>query len=652
MKEVAQGRPARGGQGRRRLIALVLVLGGWFLASAARLFYLQVERHEHYLELAERQQQKVVELNPPRGAIYTRDGRELAISGPADSVYAVPAKVADPHATARALARALDLPAGELANRLIAAKASGRGWFSWVKRQVTPQEAAAVAALELPGIALREEAKRFYPQGSLAAQVVGFVGTDAHGLAGLEQTFDEVVSGKGARRVVLRDAGGRVAVDPDLGWRDAESGRDLYLTIDSTLQHLAERELAKSAESFGARTGSAVLLDPWTGAVLAMASYPTFDPNRFNEAPEGARQASAAERKERFKNRVIEDAFEPGSSFKMVTMAAALGADLVDSTDVFDCGMGQVVVYGKLIRDHKKFGLLTLRDVMAKSSNVGAIKVGLKVGDRRLHQQIVDLGFGRKTGVELPGESSGILAPLDKWQPISKAYISFGQGIAVTSIQLATAFAAVANGGKLLQPYLVEAVGRGAEVEVLHDGPVVVRQAMSASTARQVERLLEAVTLEGGTGTRAAVPGYFVAGKTGTAQMAEKGRYSLTDHMAVFAGFAPGREPLVVGAVMVERPRGDFHGGSVAAPVFGGIMGQALLYLGRRPERDAPEHWPSERAPDDNPVRLASTAAGEVAPELEPLEDEPPFDAGSAVAAPGEAEPAAEAEAQAEGRVE
>lgn len=616
-------RPSRSQQGRRRLIVLLSVLGTWFLASAARLVYLQVERHEHYVDLAERQQQRVVELAPPRGAIYTRDGRELARSGPADSVYAVPARVPDPQATARALARVLDVDAGELAGKLAAAKATGRGWFLWVKRQVTPEQAAAVAKLELPGVALREEAKRFYPQGELAAHVVGFVGTDGHGLAGLEQTFDRQISGKMARRVVLRDAGGRVAVDPDLGWSEAESGRDLYLTIDSTLQHLAERELAQKAEAFGARTGSAVLLDPWTGAVLAMASFPTFDPNRFGEAPRGASRTAAVDRKERWKNRVIEDAFEPGSSFKMVTVAAALGTDLVDSTDVFDCGMGQITVYGKLIRDHKPFGLLTLRDVMAKSSNVGAIKVGLKVGDDRLYRQIADLGFGRKTGIELPGESAGILAPREKWQPISKAYISFGQGIAVTSIQLATSFAAVANGGKLLQPYLVEAVGGRGEVEVLHDGPTVVRQAMSASTARQVERLLEAVTMEGGTGTKAAVPGYHVAGKTGTAQMAEKGRYSLTDHMAVFAGFAPGREPLVVGAVMVERPRGDFHGGSVAAPVFGGIMGQALLYLGRRPERDALERWPGERDPADNPVRLASL---DPAPAAE-IEDEPPFDA-------------------------
>lgn len=599
----------------------------WFGASATRLGYLQLERHEHYFELAEQQQQRVVELNPPRGTIFSRDGRELAVSGPADSVYAVPREIKDPRTTAIALAGVLGIPAKE-----IAAKLDGKGWFVWLKRQITPEEAERVRGLKLVGIALKEESKRFYPQGELAAQVVGFVGTDSHGLAGLEQTFDAKVAGKMATRVVLRDAGGRVAVDPDLGPAEAEAGRNLHLTLDSTLQHLVERELTRIAESSGAPTASAVFLDPWTGAVLAMASYPSFDLNRFNDPAYGEFPA----RKERWKNRVITDSYEPGSTFKMVPVAAAIEAGLVDGSDVFDCQMGKIVVYGKLIRDHKPFGVMTLRDVVAKSSNVGTIKVGLKAGAERLYQQIVNLGFGKKTGIELPGESPGILAPLPKWQPITKAYVSFGQGIAVTSLQLATAFAAVANGGQLVKPYLVEATSRGKSLEVLHQGPEVVRQAMSTSTARQLERLLESVTMEGGTGKKAAVEGYWVAGKTGTAQLADKGGYSRTDHMAVFAGFAPGRAPRLVGAVVVGRPRGDFHGGSIAAPVFGGVVSQALVYLGVRPERERPEHWPRELGAQERAVQLAALETATSSEDE--LEDEPPFveeDAPVGDAAPG-----------------
>lgn len=602
---------------KTRLAVLLGLLATWFVASVARLSYLQVVRHDHYVELADKQHQRVVELAAPRGTIFDRDGRELAVSGPADSVYAVPREVEDAAATARALAAVLGGSADEIRKKIDA----GKGWFAWIKRQVTPEEAARVKALDLPGIALREESKRFYPQGELAAHVVGFVGTDAKGLAGLEQEFDAEITGKVGRRIVLRDAGGRLAVDPSLAATEAEPGADLHLTLDTELQHLAEEELAQTAEKFGSRAGAVVLLDPWTGAVLAMASYPTFNPNRFNEASDA---------KERWRNRVIQDAFEPGSTFKMVTMAAALGADLVDSSDVFDCGMGRIVVYGQPIRDHKPFGLLTLREVMAKSSNVGAIKVGLKAGDELLNRQIVDLGFGRKTGIELPGESPGILAPRERWQPITKAYLSFGQGIAVTTLQLATAFAAVANGGELVKPYLVASIGRGADLRRASPERTVVDRAMSPSTARQVERLLEAVTMEGGTGTKAAVPGYFVAGKTGTAQMAEKGRYSLTDHMAVFAGFAPGRNPVLVGAVVVDRPRGDFHGGSVAAPIFGGIVRQALIARGLRPERDPLERWPGELGEGE---RLLLARHEEAA--SEELPDEPPFVADPATAEGG-----------------
>jgi len=554
-----------------RLGALLTLLALAFAGLAGRLVALQVQHHEHYLEQAEKQQQRVVHLSPPRGAIYDARGRPLAVSGPTDSLYAVPREITDPKKTALALSRALHLDARELEKKL-----TGEGWFVWVRRQLTPEEAARVRALELPGVGFKEESKRFYPQGGLAAQVVGFVGTDFSGLAGLEQTFDEKIRGEGGRRVVLRDAGGHTAVDPEFGWAEAEAGADLHLTLDGILQHIAERELVAAAEAYGAPAGAAVFLDPTTGAVRAMASYPGFDPNRFNDAPDAPN---------RWRNRVIADVFEPGSVFKMVTVAAALGAGRVAMDDVFDCQLGSITLYGVTIRDHKPFGYLNLRDVMAKSSNIGAIKVGLKAGEERLYDQILALGFGARTGIELPGESAGLLRSREKWVPATRAYISFGQGIAVTALQLAVAYGAVANGGELLEPYVVEAIERDGQRTELHPAPKVVGRAMTPETARNLVELLEGVVANG-TGSRAAVPGYRVAGKTGTAQMAAGRGYSRTDHMAVFTGFAPGDGARLVGVVVIDRPRGEYHGGQVAAPVFGAIMSQALLVEGVRPERD------------------------------------------------------------------
>lgn len=600
---------------KSRLITLLVILGLCFSGLVVRLLWLQVEQHAHFLEVAEQQQQRVVRLNPPRGTIFDARGRPLAISGPSDSIFAEPReiakKVGDPRLVAEPLAEALGLDADELSRRL-----SGKGWFVWVARQVEPEQAEAVRELNLPGVGFREESKRFYPQGHLAAQVVGFVGTDFSGLAGLEQSFDEEIRGRGGRRVVLRDAGGHTAVDPDLGWAVAVPGADLHLTLDGILQHAAERELAAAIETYDAVAATAVLLDPKTGAVRAMASYPSFNPNRFRDYPDA---------EERWRNRGLTDVFEPGSVFKMVTAAAALESKRVAIDDIFDCQMGRIQLHGVTIRDHKPFGYLDVRTVMAKSSNIGAIKMGLKAGEERLYAQILALGFGRRTGIELPGESPGLLRAREQWQPATKAYISFGQGIAVTPLQLAAAYAAVANGGTLLKPYLVQSVERDGERIDLHPEPEVVGTAMSPTTAAQLRELLEGVVRQGGTGKRAAVAGYRVAGKTGTAQMVSGGRgYSRTDHMAVFTGFAPGWDPHLVGVIVVDRPRGRYHGGEVAAPVFGAIVSQALLLEGIRPHHQGEDagvqaaplvlarsgESASEDTAADGPVRHAVAGGG------------------------------------------
>lgn len=574
---------------RSRLLVVVVALSLWCGAVVARLYQLQIQDHEIYRRRAEGQHHRRVELQPPRGTIYDARGRELALSVDVDSVWADPSRVKNPAATARVLARTLGMDASKLERDLLSERE-----FVWVARQLDRPQAAAVGKLELEGVDFLKESKRYYPMRELAAQVLGFAGLDNQGLEGLEQAYNSVVSGQPVERKVVRDARRGTVLLPDLSFREAEPGRDLYLTIDAWVQHLLERELQAAVKRTRAKSASAVILDPDSGAVLAMASWPTFDPNHFS-----------AYSRDTWRNRAVMDAYEPGSTFKMVTAAAALEGNLVDPSDVFDCEHGSTVVEGVRIHDHKSFGELTFREVIAKSSNVGAIKTGLIVGEQGLYQQIVDFGFGEPTGIDLPGESPGILRPVERWPKRATAYISFGQNLSVTTLQMASAFAAVANGGTLYRPYVVAAVGRDSEVEAHLDGPEVVGRPISATTARSLERLLEAVVAEG-TGRKAAIPGYRVAGKTGTAQKASpSGGYAAGRFVASFVGFAPARRPELVAMIVIDEPEPSlgYHGGGVAAPVFSAVVGPTLVYLGVPPEREVPEHWPDERIATTNAER-------------------------------------------------
>ncbi len=555
-----------------RRVALVLVVCGvWFALVAARLAQLQVRDHDVYRERASNQQLRVIELDPPRGAIYDARGRELAVSVPVDSLYALPKKIGDPKAAARALAPVLGTDAATVEERL----APGRDWV-WIDRKLDPPVADAVRALDLPGLGFVEESKRYYPMRDLAAPLLGYVGTDDEGLGGLEYRYDDVVAGRGAERPVIRDNrdDSRLAF-PDLSFAEATPGRDLYLTLDASIQHVVEQELGRAVEANRAKGGWAIFLEPATGAVVAMATYPSYDANRALEHPELQRI------------RPVTDVYEPGSTFKVVTAAAALDANLVDPSDVFDCQMGGITLFGTHISDHHPYGLLTFREVLAHSSNVGAIKIGLQVGPERLYRMIRALGFGERSGVDLPGESGGAVRDVAAWQPITTAYVSFGQGIAVTPIQLAAAAAAIADGGRLHRPFVVQAVAGDAGIE--HTQPVEVRRAISPSTALQLERMLEAVFEPGGTAHSAAIPGYRLAGKTGTAQKVIDGHYSQTRFVANFIGFAPARKPVLAGLVAIDEPRaGITSGGLVAAPVFSAIVARVLPYLGVRPETAEP----------------------------------------------------------------
>ncbi len=547
-----------------RLLMLVIAASLWLGVIAVRLYVLQVERHGEFQARAVQQQQDVVKLSPPRGTIFDARGRQLAFSVEVSSAAAHPHMIEDP----AAVAAALDGIAGASVEKMTRDLASNKK-FVWIERKLDRARADAVRELELEGVVFLQESKRYYPLSSLAAQVLGYVGIDHSGLAGLEFLYDGVVASEAGERTVVRDAKHGTVLYPNLDKAEATPGQDLHLTLDAAIQHLVERELAAAIASSGAKKGMIVVMDPGTGAILAMASHPSFDPNNFNRSP-----------RSHWRNQIVQDAFEPGSTFKLVTLAAALEADMVDPLETIDCGMGGITLAGVRIDDHTPFGALTARQIIAKSSNVGAIKLGFAAGRERLYNTIRKFGFGRPTGIDLPSESSGIVRPLDRWSERAPAYISFGQGISVTALQLTGAFAAIANGGQLMKPYVVDQVGDGDRHK-----PEVAGWPIAPSSVRQARSMLESVVLEG-TAKAAAIDGYRAAGKTGTAQKVIGRGYAANKYIASFVGFAPVKHPVLAAAIILDEPWPRYHGGEVAAPVFRRIASQALLYLGVTPDRD------------------------------------------------------------------
>lgn len=566
----------------------------WVALLGFRLFDLQVQRHEEFAGLARSQQQTVVELDAPRGAIVDRRGRELAISVQVKTVYANPLEVQAEDAAERVgreLAEELGLRRSEA--RELKQRLGQPSSFTFVARKLDPQIAERVVARDLPGVYVLEESRREYPMGELAAHVLGYVGTDNTGLAGLEHEYDADVSGRSARRPLLRDASGTRFVAPWSLEETPQAGADLVLTLDATLQQAAESALARAVEQHRAKAGIMVILDATDSAVLALANVPTFDPNRFQLYSDEARH-----------NRAVVDAYEPGSTFKMITASAVLESLAVRPDDRFDCENGAIVVSGQRIRDHKPFGVLTFREVLANSSNVGTIKAALKMGSAPLQQAVLEFGFGEDTGIDLGYENSG-LVPSKAWSNLDAAYISFGQGLSASPIQLANAYAALAA-GRLNRPYVVGAMRRGDEL--IDARPPKGRPLnLSAATRKDLIRLLEGV-VEQGTGEPGAIAGFRVAGKTGTAQKSSRAGYSATGRLASFVGLAPAGSPRLVGLVMIDEPRDVTGGGVVAGPVFAEVMETALLYLGISPDRDL---W--ERRTDFLALRRSAPTAGQEA---------------------------------------
>jgi cell division protein FtsI (penicillin-binding protein 3) len=546
---------------RMLIIAGVALL--WITAVLGRLSYLQLFRHSEYLARAQRQQQRTIEITPKRGGIYDRNMRPLAMSIPVDSAFAVPSEIADEALAARLISGVLNIPREVLETRLESSRS-----FVWIARKLPAPKAEALAALNLKGIYFQKENQRFYPKRDLAAHVLGFVDLDEKGLGGIEYQLDSKIRSKSEKIIVMADARQR--------WFDGsealgDRGANVVLTLDEKIQYIAERELRLAIAKTHAIAGTVIVMNPNTGEILGLANWPKFNPNTATDAPAESRM-----------NRAVSALYEPGSTFKLVTLAAAFDQNITRPDEVFDCENGAVYVAGHRIRDHKPFGMLNVADILAQSSDVGAIKIALRLGAPKFHDYIRAFGFGAPTGVDMPGESKGIVRRLENWTPISIGSISMGQEVGVTPIQLVTAVSAIANGGLLYKPHIVAELRRG-DVVLAAEGPLASaepKRVIRPETAATLRRLMEGVVLSG-TGKLAHLEGWTAAGKTGSAQKIDPatGRYSPTQFIASFTGFAPINNPAMTILVALDSPVHEHEGGQVAAPVFKRIAQQVLPYL-------------------------------------------------------------------------
>jgi cell division protein FtsI (penicillin-binding protein 3) len=559
-------------QQSRAHVRLLIVAGVallWATAVFGRLGYLQLYRHRDYLLRAQRQQQRIIEISPKRGAIYDRNMHALAMSIKVDSAFAIPNEIKDKQLAAQLLSGVLGLPADLVESRLDSSPN-----FVWIERKLTPEKSEAITALNLKGVYTQAENKRFYPKADLASHVLGFVDVDEKGLGGIEYALDSQIRGKSEKIVMMADAHQK--------WFDgAEARRDrganVVLTLDEKIQYIAERELAAAINKTHALAGTVVVMNPNNGELFAVANWPTFDPNA----------ASAGTPAESRMNRAVSALYEPGSTFKLITLAAAFDQGITNPDEVFDCENGATYVAGHKIHDHKRFGMLTVADILALSSDVGAIKIAERLGAPKFYDYIHAFGFGTPTGVDLPGESRGLLRPLVNWSPISIGAISMGQEVGVTPLQLISAVSAIANGGMLYKPHIVAEVRRG-ETVLPREGLLAAsepRRVIQPETAATLRRLMEGVVLNG-TGKLARLDGWTSAGKTGSAQKIDPntGRYSPTQLIASFTGFAPINNPAVAILVSLDSPIGLHEGGMVAAPVFKRVAEQVLPYLDVSPD--------------------------------------------------------------------
>jgi cell division protein FtsI (penicillin-binding protein 3) len=552
---------------QKRLYWLGGLLLAWALLIALRLVQLQVVRYGEFHERAQKQQQRTFEVSPRRGNIYDRNGRELAMSVNVDSVFAVPSEVRDQDSAATLLGKILNTDRREILARMKASHA-----FCWVARKLDSQTAERVRALKLPGIYFEKEPRRFYPKRELAAQVLGYVGMDDDGLSGLELAFDGELHGIPGKMAIQRDARGRYFSSVE---HQPEPGQNLVLTIDENIQAIAERELQRGMEETHAIAGTAIVENPATGEILALANRPNFNPN-------DARHITPPQ----LKNRAVTDIYEPGSTFKIVTIAAALEEHLTRPEEPIDCQMGSIVVAGQRIHDSRPHGVLDVTHVIAESSDVGSIKIGMRLGEQKFDRYVRAFGFGSQSGIELPAETRGLYKPISRWSKVSMAAMSMGQEIGISAVQLASLISTIANDGIYTAPRIVAAdvpsghYGANPTFQSMSLSQTSQRRVISPNTAREMKEMLRAVVIDGTARGHIDLPGYSSAGKTGTAQKVDPSThaYSKTKYVGSFAGFAPVDHPAVVIAVIFDSAVGLHQGGQVAAPVFGRIAKQVLAY--------------------------------------------------------------------------
>ena len=537
---------------RNRLIFIAVLVFAWAGILVSRLVTLQVFRAEELGERAERQYQQKVVLTPKRGSIFDRNGRTMAINVDAPSLYAIGGDVADPAAVADALSPIIGSSEAEIERVL-----RRRSGFTWLKRKIDGEQRERIEALGIDGLHFVTESKRDYPAGRLACHVLGFAGIDNDGLAGLEYEYDKYLRGKPGLMLGIRGAKGGYLFSAGKIVTHPTGGNDVTLTLDFRVQNAVEAELKPAVEAARARSGTVIVMDHESGEILAMANYPDFDPNNYGRFDAFAR-----------KNRAVVDAYEPGSTFKIVTTAVALELDLVDLADVIDCGNGAIAIGSRIIRDHHAYDELPFREVFEKSSNVGVIRVGLQVEEVPLHDMAAEFGFGRQSGIDLPAENPGLLRPVSKWTEGSIGSISIGQEVSANPVQILLMGAAVANGGYWVKPHVVARVTE-ADGHVVYEAGPERRRLFSERTAALLREMTRGVVLTGGTGEQAEIDGIPVAGKTGTGEVsAPRGGYIPGAYLSSFLGYLPYDNPRFTMICLIDRPQGKYYGGDVAAPLF------------------------------------------------------------------------------------
>ena len=579
-----------------RIVTLLVFFLILFIALISRAFQIQVLSGNMLKTLAEKQHIKTLQIEPERGIIFDRNGEKLAASMMAHSVYADPSKINDPAEVADKVAPILNIDRSTVVRKI-----SGSKNFCWLARKIPPEQASKIEALNMDGIFLIKEPKRFYPNGELAGRLVGFVGLDYTGLEGLELKYDNYLRATSEKLTWARDArGNRLYPRIEKAVTEQEEGYNLILTIDNRIQHIVESNLTEAITSKGAKGGFIIVMDPKTGEILALADQPGFDPNKFSNYNLG-----------KGKNKAITDCFDPGSTFKPFLAAAALEEGIVKENDRFYCENGTYKVSDRVFHEanRKKYGSLTFHDILKYSSNIGCIKVSERLKKEKFYQYITQFGFGAKTGIDLPGEVSGLLRMPQNWTKVDASTIAFGQGVSVTAIQLITALSAIANNGLLMKPHIVRAVvdKQGRVIKKFEATPV--RQAISPKTAKRLTAILkDVVGDDDGTGARAHIVNVAVAGKTGTSQKFDFSRraYSSEKVRTSFMGFFPADDPHIAILVTLDEPQRDKWGGLAAAPVFKNI-GEQILTSFKTDIKESPFLVPEEEKKESVKLKLVST---------------------------------------------